>query len=96
MSRKPDYSIEGNYWDNYAPRTKNIRQIIDTIGGKVNKEQARRIIIDLDKNNIDIDLGELMNQLNIWKNTPGSGIDLLEELFLIKDGKIIQFFRKGM
>ncbi|HZM84681.1 MAG TPA: hypothetical protein VFC19_53855 [Candidatus Limnocylindrales bacterium] len=50
--KKPDYKIEGRYFDSYAPSTKDIDNIRDEVSGKVRDPksgflQADRIVLDM-------------------------------------------------
>lgn len=50
--KEPDYKIEGRYFDNYAPNTKDIDNVRDEISKKVRDRktgflQADRIVLDL-------------------------------------------------
>jgi hypothetical protein len=50
--KKPDYMIEGKYFDSYAPSTKDIDNVRDEISGKVRDPksgllQADRIVLDM-------------------------------------------------
>ena len=45
--KNPDYLIDGEIFDNYAPITKNLRTIRDTVAKKVDINQAKNLIINL-------------------------------------------------
>ncbi|HCA5285602.1 TPA: hemagglutinin repeat-containing protein [Acinetobacter nosocomialis] len=45
--RNPDYLINGEIWDNYAPTSSNVRNIWSEVGKKVKKEQAPNIVVNL-------------------------------------------------
>jgi hypothetical protein len=45
--KNPDYLIDGEIFDNYAPSTNNVRNIATTIEGKVTSAQAPNMVINL-------------------------------------------------
>nr|WP_255671767.1 hypothetical protein [Glycomyces amatae] len=90
--KRPDYLIEGDYWDCYTvlPGTANVERVRKSIKSKVNpkdgRPQARRIVLNLDaegaggRTPIGPDaVGRLM------RRKPVSG---LEELKIIRDGRV--------
>ncbi|HEX8536616.1 MAG TPA: hypothetical protein VF664_04080, partial [Cystobacter sp.] len=46
--KEPDYIMEGDYFDCYAPKTGNIDNIRDGISKKVKADQTDRIVVNLD------------------------------------------------
>ncbi|OPX41865.1 hypothetical protein CLHUN_42640 [Ruminiclostridium hungatei] len=84
-SSNPDYLIDGQVFDCYSPKTINLRTIWDTVVGKT-ENQARRVILNLDDYTGSLD--DLAKQFNDWP------IDGLDELLVIKDGKIARLFIK--
>ncbi|MCA9678021.1 MAG: hypothetical protein H6708_29605 [Kofleriaceae bacterium] len=80
--KKPDYKIEGEYFDNYAPTTPSARNIWTNVGEKVAVEQARRIVLNLADSGVD--LAALRKQFAEW---PIVG---LEQMLAIKDGVVTQ------
>ncbi|MCB9564559.1 MAG: hypothetical protein H6708_29595 [Kofleriaceae bacterium] len=82
-SRKnPDYKIEGEYFDNYAPTAKSPRSIWTGVGKKVKKDQAARIVLNLDDNAVDLDA--LAKQFAEWP------IDGLEQVLVVRQGTVSQ------
>jgi hypothetical protein len=81
--KNPDYKINGEYADCYAPRTNNPRNILDKIAEKVNEGQAGRIILNLDDSQVE--LGALKKQL---LENP---IADLKEVIIVKGKRIIHF-----
>jgi contact-dependent growth inhibition (CDI) system CdiA-like toxin len=81
--KEPDYKINGEYADCYAPSTDNPRSIVGTIARKVNTGQAERIVLNL--NDSQVTLESLKKQLS------ESPIDNLKELIVIKGEKTISF-----
>lgn len=82
--KNPDYRIEGDIFDNYAPTTSSPRSIWTTIQDKVVKEQARRIVLNLSSSGVD--LVKLKIQFDNWP------IDTLEQILVIRNGSIIRFW----
>lgn len=46
-TRTADYIIEGRIFDNYAPESTNLQPVVDGIVRKVDKKQARRVVVNL-------------------------------------------------
>jgi Contact-dependent growth inhibition CdiA C-terminal domain len=83
-SKKPDYKIEGKIFDCYAPTTKNAYNIVDTIREKVAGGQSDRIVLNLDDTQVSPDaLLEELNSIPIPK---------LQEIIIVSNGSIIEFF----
>jgi len=88
--KKPDFEIEGKVFDNYAPdKNKNARGIWSTLRDKIvdpktGVMQADRFVVNL--NDSKLTLEELTKQ---FKDYP---LKDLQEIILIKDGKVIHFF----
>ncbi|HEX3786677.1 MAG TPA: hypothetical protein VHW44_02345 [Pseudonocardiaceae bacterium] len=81
----PDYKVEGEVFDNYAPSTANPRNIASEIQGKVDRGQADRIVLNLTDSNVD--LGKLTTQLTDWP------IQGLKEITVIdKQGNVVHFY----
>ncbi len=83
--KKPDFKVEGEIFDAYAPSASksgnNIRKEIEL---KVEEGQTRRIVLNMDDSKVSLD--ELRKA--IW-NKP---IIELEQILVIKDGKVTKFF----
>ena len=82
--KKPDYQINGEYFDNIAPTTSNPRNIADRIKEKVELGQVNRIVLNLDDSAVD--LNALRQQLNNWP------IEGLKEVLVVKDGQVVPFW----
>lgn len=83
--KKPDYKINGEYYDCYAPSTSKARSIADRIRDeKVLEGQADRIILNLEDSNVGLDA--MKKQLMDWP-VPG-----LKQVIAIKGGKIVPLF----
>jgi len=81
--KNPDYKINGEYADCYAPSTDKVSSIWGTIAGKVNKGQADRIVLNLEDSPVTVEA--------MKKHLLENPIDNLRELIIIKDGKPIPF-----
>ncbi|MFE1572853.1 CdiA C-terminal domain-containing protein [Comamonas odontotermitis] len=53
--KNPDYIINGQVFDNYAPSTSNVRNAADVIGGKVASGQADNVVVNLADSSITPD-----------------------------------------
>ncbi|WP_309891690.1 hypothetical protein [Archangium sp.] len=81
--KAPDYKLNGEYADCYAPSTDNPRSIRDTIASKVNKQQADRIVLNLEDSQVE--LAALSKQL---LENP---IVALKQIIVVKGGNVILF-----
>jgi hypothetical protein len=85
LNRKnPDYKLDGEYADCYAPNTDNPVNIVDRIAGKVNKDQASRIVLNLDDSQVELDA--------LKKQLLENPITKLKDIIVIRDRKIILFY----
>lgn len=84
MGKYPDYEIEGEHFDCYAPRSSNDNTILKGIRDKVSEDQAYRIVVNLDDSNVSLDV--LRERLTRY--TPPK----LEEVIIIKNGNITSFY----
>ncbi|MBN6040057.1 hypothetical protein [Amycolatopsis sp. 195334CR] len=83
--KNPDYKIEGEVFDNYAPKTANARNIASEIQGKIDKEQTERVVLNLADSNVDPE--KLRAQLRDWP------IEGLKEIKVIdKNGNVVNFY----
>jgi hypothetical protein len=83
--KNPDYRIEGEIFDNYAPTSGNARNIADTIEDKVTSGQADRIVLNLTDSNVDLD--RMRAQLRDWP------IEGLKEVKVIdKNGNVVDLY----
>jgi hypothetical protein len=81
--KKPDYKLNGEYADCYAPSTNKVRNIRDTIARKVNEGQADRIVLNLDDSPVTLE--------TMKKQLSENPIADLKELIIIKGGKPTPF-----
>ncbi|MCL2777781.1 MAG: hypothetical protein FWD73_07230, partial [Polyangiaceae bacterium] len=83
--KKPDYRIEGEIFDCYAPKPeKTARNIHDVIKKKVEDKQASRIILNLD------DWGG--NVENMRKQLTDYPIKDLKEVKIVKNGSVVDLY----
>ncbi|AVT36544.1 WXG100 family type VII secretion target [Plantactinospora sp. BB1] len=82
--KNPDYKIEGEYFDCYAPESRNLDQIRKGISDKVADGQADRIVLNLD------DCPRSQQEIeDILRRKPIEG---LQEVKIVKDGQVIPFY----
>jgi hypothetical protein len=82
--KEPDYKIEDEYFDCYAPDSSNLDNVRDAISRKVKSGQADRIVLNLDDSPRSTD--EIKDVL---QRKP---IADLKEIFVVKDGKVVRFY----
>lgn len=83
-NKKPDLLVEGTVFDVYSPSSSNPRNIASSIENKIRSGQTDRIILNLDDSSVSIEA--LQEQLKTYP------IEGLQEIIIIKDGKVIPFF----
>jgi hypothetical protein len=81
---RPDFIIEGDYFDCYAPTSDNPKNIRTGIRDKVKKRQADRIILDLNDSNLTPEA--LRDRLH---RDPIHG---LREIKIVKGGRVTDFY----
>ncbi|UQU64319.1 hypothetical protein COUCH_36080 [Couchioplanes caeruleus] len=84
LGKNPDYRIEGEYFDCYAPDTGRIDNIRTRLSEKVADGQAQRLVMYMDDTPRSMD--EVADML---RRKP---IADLKELLVIKDGKVTRLF----
>lgn len=83
--KNPDFRIEGQIFDNYAPKTANPRNIASEIQGKVDSGQTERVVLNLSDSAVDLD--KMRAQLRDWP------IEGLKEIIMIdKQGNVVHFY----
>ncbi len=80
-NKNPDYLISGNYWDCYAPDSRDLDRIRKSIRDKLRSGQADRIILNL--SDTPVTPSQFLGHLK-RKPIPG-----LQEIKIIKDDHII-------
>ncbi|HYO60165.1 MAG TPA: hypothetical protein VEU50_46170 [Archangium sp.] len=80
----PDYKINGDYADCYAPSTSDPHNILRAIGKKVNERQADRIVLNLDDSQVTLEA--------LGKQLLEDPIADLKEIIVIANRQIILFF----
>jgi len=79
--RRPDYQVEGRYFDCYSPNNSKPRNIWAEVSRKVENEQVDRVVINLDNSSVEI--SALRKQFETWP------IENLREIILLKSGNIL-------
>ena len=82
--KMPDYVVEGEHFDCYAPRGANVDAVRDRISDKVRANQAQRIVVHLD----DSSLGA-SDIRGVLSRKPIVG---LREVLVVVRGQIVQVF----
>lgn len=84
-NKNPDFKIEGEIFDAYAPdKLTNADGIRRNIQSKVQQGQTRRIVLNMDDNSVSLsDLKKLLWQEPVVE---------LQQILVVKDGKVIKFF----
>lgn len=82
--KEPDYRIQGEYWDCYAPTGNSTRTIHTEVRDKVKEGQADRIILNLDECGA--------SRADIRARLERSPIRGLREIKVIERGQITQFY----
>ncbi len=82
--KNPDYLINGEVYDHYAPDTNRVRNIWGAVKEKVEKAQANNVVIGLQDS--DVDEEELRQQFADW---PIEGLD--DVIIVRPDGTIGRF-----
>ena len=82
--KNPDYKIEGEYFDNYAPETDNLDNIRTKLSKKVADDQADRLVLNMDDSSASLeDIADMLRRKPIGD---------LKQMLVVKDGKVIPFF----
>lgn len=68
--KNPDYKINGEIFDNIAPKTNSVRNIYDRALEKINAGQTKSVVINLADTKVSV--GDLQKQFNDW---PMKGLD---------------------
>ena len=82
--RKPDYQVEGQYFDCYSPGTTRLDQIRKGIHRKIEDGQATRVILNLDDCLRSVDEIE-----EFLRRRPIAG---LEQILIVKNDAVIPFY----
>jgi hypothetical protein len=83
--KRPDYRIEGEYFDNYAPNVGTAENVASTTHQKANVAQAERII--LNTSDMQADLGDVQARLHEITDT-----DLKEVFVMTADGHMSRIY----
>ncbi|MEI9535675.1 VENN motif pre-toxin domain-containing protein, partial [Moellerella wisconsensis] len=69
-NKDPDYRINGEIFDNYAPKSSSVRNIWSEVKGKIEKGQTNNVVINISDTKVSVP--ELQQQLTKW---PIMGLD---------------------
>ncbi|MFC4335230.1 CdiA C-terminal domain-containing protein [Salininema proteolyticum] len=83
--RRPDFLIEGEYWDCYAPTSPDVNTVRKAVSFKVKKGQADRIILDLRTAPVSMDDLKHRFETRPVKN-------LREVKIISQEGEVVDFF----
>jgi uncharacterized protein YukE len=82
--KNPDYLIEGEYFDNYAPQTDNLDNIRRKLSEKVSGDQAERLVLNLDDTSRSMaDIADMLRRKPIAN---------LKQILVVQDGAVVPFF----
>ncbi|GIM89742.1 hypothetical protein [Paractinoplanes toevensis] len=85
--KEPDYKIEGEYFDCYAPETGNLDNIRAKLSEKVSEAQADRLILNMDDTPRSMeDIADMLRRKPIAN---------LKQILVVKDGQVVPFFPFG-
>ena len=84
--KQPDYRVNGDFFDNYAPNNKaDVEQIRNEISRKVKRGQTYRVVLNLDDSKVAMEDIEIMFKIR-------KPVLNLQQLIFIKHGKILELF----
>jgi hypothetical protein len=83
-AKNPDYRIQGQLWDCYAPQGSSAKNIRKTLRNKVHERQASRIVLNLD------DCGA--SPAEIRERLQRDPIRGLKEIKVVRKGVVTQFY----
>jgi hypothetical protein len=82
--KEPDYRIQGEYFDNYAPATDSLDNIRTKLSKKVSEDQADRLVLNLDDTSRSMDdIADMLRRKPIAD---------LKQILVVQDGRVIPFF----
>ncbi len=83
--KKPDFKIEGEIFDALSPeKSTSLTNIVKSIAKKTTRNQARRILLNLDDSKVSIQ--ELAEELRLSK------LPYLDEVIVVKNNKITKIY----
>ena len=86
-TKHPDFKVDGEPYDNYAPRTGNPRNMASEVTKKVESGQTKKVVLNLDDS-------PATNEAVI-KQFQDHPVDGLEDLLIVRNGKITPVPLKG-
>ena len=81
-NKNPDYRIDGEIFDNYAPTTTKVRSIWSEVENKITSGQTNRVVLNLSDNKVE--LAALKTQFDKW---PIAG---LKQIIVVK-GEVVVY-----
>lgn len=81
--KKPDYRINGEIFDNYAPKSSSVRNVWSGIKEKIDKGQTENVVINISDTKVSVPA--LQQQLTNW---PIMGLDKV--IVVDKSGNVIR------
>ena len=81
--KKPDYIINGEVFDCYTPSSSNPNQIRKGISRKVRKEQASRIVLNLDESGVSLE--------DLEQTLTNNKINDLKEMILVTNQEVKRY-----
>ncbi|WP_054480255.1 hypothetical protein [Photorhabdus heterorhabditis] len=66
--KKPDYKINGEIFDNYAPSSSSVRNIWSEVKGKVDEGQTKNVVINISDTKVtlnDLKINSVNTQLMV-------------------------------
>ncbi|MEZ2759435.1 VENN motif pre-toxin domain-containing protein [Providencia vermicola] len=82
-NKDPDYRINGEVFDNYAPKSSSVRNIWSEVKGKIDKGQTNNVVINMSDTKVSVP--ELQQQLTKW---PIMGLDKV--IIIDKSGNAVR------
>ncbi|UPS63849.1 VENN motif pre-toxin domain-containing protein [Providencia rettgeri] len=82
-NKDPDYRINGEIFDNYAPKSSSVRNIWSEVKGKIDKGQTNNVVINMSDTKVSVP--ELQQQLTKW---PIMGLDKV--IIIDKSGNAVR------
>jgi filamentous hemagglutinin len=84
--KQPDYRLNGEIFDNYAPNQKaDVEQIRNEISRKVKRGQRYRVVLNLEDSQVPIKDIEIMFKIR-------KPVFNLQQLIIINNGQILELF----
>ncbi|AEV86647.1 hypothetical protein ACWT_5630 [Actinoplanes sp. SE50] len=85
--RNPDYRVEGEYVDCYAPKSDNPEKVRNSLSKKLRDGQAKRFVLKMEDTSCSLE-----EIAAVLRRKPIRG---LEEIIVVRDDKIMPFYPFG-